>query len=83
MGTNQGTVVCGIYKALVLALYCLPSFGCYVLFIDVCFGCVFIRFVKEISGSVQSHELKKLLSDTAMINPHIPNLLNIAARYVL
>jgi len=36
--------------------------------------------VKELSDKVQGSDLKKLLAQTAMTNPHIPNLINIASR---
>ena len=36
--------------------------------------------MKELSDKMQGSELKKLLTQMAMTNPHIPNLLNIASR---
>ena len=36
--------------------------------------------MRELSDKVQGSELKKLLAQTAMTNPHIPNLINIASR---
>ena len=36
--------------------------------------------MKELSDKMQGSELKKLLTQMALTNPHIPNLLNIASR---
>ena len=42
--------------------------------------CLLHRTVKELSDKMQGSELKELLTQMAMTNPHIPNLLNIASR---
>ena len=44
--------------------------------------CVFFvhRIMNELPENMHGSDLKKLLSETSMTNPHLPNLINIATR---
>lgn len=47
------------------------------LYMNVCFVC---RIMNELPENMHGSDLKKLLSETSMTNPHLPNLINIATR---
>ena len=39
--------------------------------------------MNELPENMHGSELKKMLKETSLSNPHLPNLINIAKRYVL